>query len=100
MSPSVQHTFNLLTTKDWNQVSDIISSFSNELLATYLRHKLEKDNKSIREAIVEKAINWPLDESNFISLDTDKIQENQEKNQSNSAPFLWFFKVRYFLLKC
>ena len=39
----------------------IIENFSDTLLETYLRDKLEKDNKIIREAIVTKAINGPLD---------------------------------------
>lgn len=55
----------------------IIGEFSDELLDVYLRDKLEKDNKVIREAIVEKAINGPLDMQNFVSLDTDKSQQNQ-----------------------
>jgi His-Xaa-Ser system protein HxsD len=48
----------------------IIGEYSDELLDVYLRDKLEKDNKVIREAIVEKAINGPLDTQNFVSLDT------------------------------
>lgn len=55
----------------------IIGEFSDEMLAVYLRDKLEKDNKKIRETIVEKAINGPIDMENFVSLDTDRIQENQ-----------------------
>jgi len=51
------------------------------LLDTYLRDKLEKDNKVIRETIVEKAINGPLDSNNFVSLDTDLITNNREQNQ-------------------
>lgn len=63
----------------------IIWEFSDTLLETTLRDKLEKDNKNIREAIVEKAINWPLDQQNFITLDTDAWEQawwsNQESNQ-------------------
>ena len=59
----------------------IIWNFSDSLLEVTLRNKLEKDNKIIRETIVEKAINWPLDMDNFVSLDTDKVEENQENNQ-------------------
>ena len=40
-----------------------------------LRDKLEKDNKVIREAIVIKAINGPLDQTNFVTLDTDAVEE-------------------------
>jgi len=49
----------------------VIWEFSDELLDVYLRDKLEKDNKIIREAIVTKAINGPLDTQNFVTLDTD-----------------------------
>lgn len=71
------------TTKDWIEDSpnSIINNFGEELIAVYLRDKLEKDNKVIRETIVEKAIGWPIDLDNFVSLDTDAIQENQENNQ-------------------
>lgn len=50
----------------------IIENFSDTLLETYLRDKLEKDNKNIRETIVNKAINWPLDYNNFVSFNTDE----------------------------
>lgn len=60
---------------------EIIANFSDELLSVYLRDKLEKENKTIREAIVNKAINWPLDMNNFITLDTTNLNINQEKNQ-------------------
>ncbi len=63
----------------------IIWDFSDSLLETYLRNKLEKDNKAIREIIVERAINWPLDQQNFVSLDTDAWDSvwwnNWEQNQ-------------------
>jgi His-Xaa-Ser system protein HxsD len=55
----------------------IIWEFSDELLDVYLRDTLEKDNKVIREAIVTKAINGPLDMQNFVSLDTDNYQSNE-----------------------
>ncbi len=57
----------------------IIWEFSDELLDVYLRDKLEKDNKVIREAIVTKAINGPLDVANFVSLDS--VENNQDQNQ-------------------
>ena len=57
----------------------IIWEFSDTLLETYLRDKLEKDNKVIRELIVEKAINWPLDEWNFVQ----GLEENQKNNETN-----------------
>lgn len=56
----------------------IIENFSDVLLETYLRDKLEKDNKVIREAIVNKAINWPLDYNNFVSLDTENNAQQNE----------------------
>jgi hypothetical protein len=49
----------------------IIADFSDALLEFYLRDRLEKENKTIRETIVNKAINGPLDEANFVTLDTD-----------------------------
>lgn len=67
--------------KEDKKIDDIISDISSSLLETYLRNKLEQDNKIIRETIVEKAINWPLDTQNFVSLDTDKIENNREQNQ-------------------
>jgi His-Xaa-Ser system protein HxsD len=48
-------------TKKEGNPEDVIEDFSNSLLETYLRDKLEKDNKTIRETIVQKAINGPLD---------------------------------------
>jgi hypothetical protein len=56
----------------------VIGNFSDSLLETALRVKLEEDNKNIREAIVLKAINGPLDTDNFVSLDTDSIKEGVE----------------------
>jgi len=44
----------------------------------YLRDKLEKDNKVIRETIVTKAINGPLDFQNYVSLDTDNKHNPQQ----------------------
>jgi len=72
-----------LTKRDENNedLEKIIWDFSDSLLEFYLRTKLEKDNKVIRETIVERAINWPLDQTNFVSLDTDKVENNQESNQ-------------------
>ncbi len=56
----------------------IIWEFSDELLNVYLRDKLEKDNKVIRETIVTKAINGPLDFQNYVSLDTDNKHNPQQ----------------------
>ena len=58
---------------------NIIADFSDELLATYLRDELEKENKDIREKIVWAAIANSLDANNFVAIDTDS--NNQEQNQ-------------------
>ncbi len=70
------------TKKDWVSATpqSIIWEFSDELLAIYLRDRLEVSNKTIRETIVTRAINWPLDTANFVSLDID-VTNNEEKNQ-------------------
>jgi len=57
---------------------NVIVDFSDELLAVYLRDKLEKDNKNIREKIVGAAISNSLDSGSFVSLDTNN---NQNDNQ-------------------
>ncbi len=57
---------------------NIIWEYSDELLSVYLRDTLERENKAIREAIVTKAINGPLDMQNFVSLDTDAIAQTNE----------------------
>jgi hypothetical protein len=46
-------------------------------LSVYLRDKLEKDNKNIREKIIWAAITNSLDSNNFVSLDTDIQNGNQ-----------------------
>lgn len=66
---------------------NVIGNFSDGLLETVLRDKLEKDNKVIREAIVLKAINGPLDQENFVSLDTDNQQFEWENQQANQIDF-------------
>jgi len=75
-------------TKRWDNKEDpknIISDFSDSLLETYLRNKLEEDNKVIRNTIITKAINWPFDQNNFVTLDTDNNEwidlNNKEENQ-------------------
>lgn len=59
----------------------IIWDFSDELLSVYLRDKLEHDNKNIREKIVWAAIANSLDSANFIEIDTNNKQWNNEQNQ-------------------
>jgi His-Xaa-Ser system protein HxsD len=53
----------------------IIVDFSDELLSVYLRDKLEKDNKEIREKIVGAAIANSLDSNHFVSLNTDEKRD-------------------------
>ncbi len=63
---------------------DIIWDFSDALLEMTLRDKLEKDNRVIRETIVNKAINGPFDTESFVTLDTDaweSVLGNAEQNQ-------------------
>ena len=74
------------TIKDREDIENVIVDFSDELLAVYLRNKLEKENKKIREAIVTAAISNSLDESNFVSINSDNTAnqwwlEKQEQNQ-------------------
>jgi len=55
--------------KEWVNIDPylIIWEFSDELLDMYLRDKLEKENRIIREAIVTKSLLWPLDTLNYVS---------------------------------
>lgn len=72
--------------KKSDELREIIWDFSDSLLESYLRDRLEKDNKVIREAIVTKAINGPLDQSNFVTLDTnawEQVWNNAEENEIN-----------------
>jgi len=55
--------------------------FSDELLDVYLRDTLERENRVIRETIVEKAINGPLDMWNFIEYDSDNAENREEQNE-------------------
>ena len=58
----------------------VIWDFSDTLLETYLRDKLEHDNKDIREKIVWAAIANSIDPNNYASINTDN-QNNGETNQ-------------------
>jgi His-Xaa-Ser system protein HxsD len=53
----------------------IIGDYSDELLNTYLRDILEKDNRVIRETIVQSAISNAIDQKNFVSIDTESKQK-------------------------
>lgn len=66
--------------KEWIDVNidEIISSFSDELLSVYLRDKLEKDNKVIRETIINSAIWFSLDTKNYIKLDISKENKDEK----------------------
>jgi hypothetical protein len=48
------------------------------MLNVYLRDALEKDNKEIREAIVNTALNSTFDANNFVSIDTDNKGNNSQ----------------------
>ncbi len=67
--------------KDWQRWSSetFALEYSDELLATLLRFKLEKDNKEIRETIVKRALISYADVANFRSIDPKSIEkpENQ-----------------------
>jgi len=52
-------------------LSDLVSLFSDELLNTYLRDKLEKENRVIRETIVNKSLLWPIDSWSHVSHDPE-----------------------------
>lgn len=67
------------TSKEWIEVKPetIIWNFTDELLNVYLRDKLEKDNKEIRESIITSAIASSIDVNNFVSIDTDNKVNNQ-----------------------
>jgi His-Xaa-Ser system protein HxsD len=71
------------TVKEWVKIDSkvVIWNFTDSLLETLLRDKLEKDNKVIRETIVEKAINGPIDTQNFVSFD------KESKNVVNQIDF-------------
>lgn len=69
--------------KTWISESSetIIWEFSDELLSVYLRDKLEHDNKTIRETIVQAAIWNSLDTNNFVNFNTNNL------NEQNSIDF-------------
>ena len=68
-----------LTLKDKSDnLEKILADFSDELLATYLRDKLEKENKEIREKIVSAAIANSLDPEHFVTIDTNNKQEQNQ----------------------
>lgn len=71
------------TKKPWVETlpEQIIMDFSDELLSVYLRNKLEKENKIIRETIVSSALSNSLDSNNFVEFDTDNNLNNQDQNQ-------------------
>jgi len=61
----------------------IIWEFSDELLNVYLRDKLEKDNRIIRETIVNKSLLWPIEIQNYVSHDPNKPVIDVESSSSN-----------------
>ena len=75
-----------LRDKDKN-CEEILADFSDELLSVYLRDKLEKDNKDIREKIVWVAIANSLDSSNFVEINTDLKQNKEQSQEQNQVDF-------------
>lgn len=73
----------LFNSRVWEVVDldKVIADFSDELLSTYLRDRLEKDNKVIREKIVWAAIANSLDLNHFVRIDTDKKNDSNTQNQ-------------------
>lgn len=61
------------TKKEWTDDSceKVIWDFSDELLSVYLRDKLEKENKEIREKIVWAAIANSIQTGWFVEINTD-----------------------------
>lgn len=53
----------------------IILDFTDELLNTYLRDKVEKENRNLREIIINKALTSPIDSENYV------IDSNNEKSE-------------------
>jgi len=64
----------------WENIDNILNDFSDELLATYLRDKLEKDNKVIRETIIDRAIGASLDVANFVKEKKDSWSRDNDIN--------------------
>ena len=62
----------------------IINTYSDELLNVYLRDKLEKENKTIRELIVGAAISNSLDPERFVSIDTDRKNEYEDSDKGSN----------------
>lgn len=54
----------------------LLSDLSDELIATTLRASLEKENKTIRDAIVMKALWWMEDHSNTSPKEKEQKQES------------------------
>lgn len=65
----------------------IIGEYSDELLNVCLRDKLEKENKTIREAIIGAAISNSLDSNGFISIDTDRRNDGGNSDTVNMIDF-------------
>ena len=48
----------------------IIWDYSNELLNVYLRDKIEKENKDIRNTIINTALTWAIDLNSYVEMET------------------------------
>lgn len=69
--------------KPWVDIDPqkIIGDFSDELLNVCLRDRLQKDNKVVIDAIVTKALSWPLDLQNFVAMNTDALWNDANQNE-------------------
>ena len=52
-------------------LEEIYKEFSNELLTTYLRDKVEKENQEIRQIIFREAFTSSIDPKNYIEKEID-----------------------------
>lgn len=58
--------------------TSVVAGFSDNLIEVYLRDKLERENKDIREKIIWAAIANSIDSNGFVSIDTErKSDQNQ-----------------------
>ena len=63
--------------QEWN-AEKFAREYSDELIATVLRYRLETDNKEIRETIVKRALASYADVGNFTSINPTMQKENNQ----------------------
>ncbi len=78
-----------ITPKEWQEwdAEDFALEFSDELLSTSLRDKLERDNKEIREKIIWAAIANSLHTEWFVNIDTDNPNQEDSQNRWDQIDF-------------